>query len=254
LDRKEFQVVYQPQIDSRTGRVFAVEALSRWEHPALGLLLPETFIPIAEETGLIAALSDWVLEQACTEIKDLMAGEVPGTRLAVNLSHRDLVQPNLASKVKTVLEHTGFTPSLLELELSENTIFRDMQQSGEVLGQLKQLGVRLAIDDFGVGYSTLSQLARLPIDTLKIDRQFAAQLHSSPNDAAIVNGIVTIAKSLGVDVVAEGVENKAQLDFYESLGCHRIQGWLFAEAVPADQLKKLILDGVARPQLQLKIS
>lgn len=252
IERREFSMVYQPQIDSRTGQVVGIEALSRWHHPEQGMLPPELFIPLAEETGLIAALSDWVLETACVEIKALFDAGAPQTCLAVNLSHRDLNQPNLGTKVRQVLARTGFPAPLLELELSENTIFRDMDKSREVLEQLKALGVRLAIDDFGVGYSTLSQLARLPFDTLKIDRQFATHLSTSPNDVAVVTGIIAIAKSLGVDVVAEGVETQAQLDFYEALGCHRIQGWLFAEAVPASEIPRLLTHGVQREPVDAK--
>lgn len=253
IKRDEISIMYQPQIDSRQGVAIGLEALARWQHPALGLLLPETFVPLAEETGLIASLSDLLLRKACREIKALLDSGAPEIRLAVNLSQRDLGRANLIETITEALEETGFSPRLLELEVSENTIFHNMERSRSVLEQIKALGVRLAIDDFGVGSSTLSQLARLPFDTLKIDRQFASQLTSSPNEAAIVNGIVTIAKSLGVEVIAEGVENQAQLDFYESLGCHHIQGWLFAEAVPVDQVSELLRTGIKRPQLQMKI-
>jgi diguanylate cyclase (GGDEF)-like protein/PAS domain S-box-containing protein len=246
IERKEFSMVYQPQVDSKTNKVVALEALARWNHPERGVLMPEVFIPIAEETGLIGPLSEWVLTQACTEMRKLLSGTKSKAFLAINLSHRDLNHMNLVEKIEQALKVSKLPPEALELELSENTIFRDMHKSRVVLDEIKELGVRLAIDDFGVGYSTLSQLAWLPFDTLKIDRQFATRLPSSPNDLAIVNGIIAIARSLKVDIVAEGVETQEQLDLYESLGCHRIQGWLYAEAAPANKMKTMLTRGVKR--------
>lgn len=251
LERGEILLHYQAQIDARTGRAVGVEALARWQHPQLGLLLPEKFIPLAEEMGLVVPLSDWVLQTACKQMQAWMARGVPPLRLAINLSDRDINQSDFVKKVKGVLGETGLSANLIELELSENTIFRDLDRAQDALAKLKYLGVRLAIDDFGTGYSTLSQLARFPFDTLKIDRQFSPQVISSPAHAAIVNGIVTIAKNLGVEVIAEGVETSAQLDFYESIGCHQIQGYLFSEVVPAEKIELLIREGIKRPQLEL---
>lgn len=252
VEKKEILVFYQAQVDSRTGRVLCVEALARWQHPQFGLLLPEKFIPLAEEMGLIVPLSDRMLQTACNQMQRWFLEGVPKLRLAVNLSDRDLNQQDFVGRIERILRQTGFAANLLELELSENTIFRDLDKAQETLVRLKDLGVRLAIDDFGTGYSTLGQLAHFPFDTLKIDRQFAPQLVSSPAHAAIVNGIVTIARNLGVEVVAEGVEDLTQLDFYEAAGCYQIQGFLFSEPVPAGRIEGLIRNGIRKPQLQAR--
>jgi EAL domain-containing protein (putative c-di-GMP-specific phosphodiesterase class I) len=190
-----------------------------------------------------------MLRSACNQVNEWLAQGLAPIRLAVNLSDRDLRQPDLVARVERLLAETKFPPSFLELELSENTIFRDLDTTEDTLAQLKKLGLRLAIDDFGTGYSTLSQLARFPFDTLKIDRRFAAQLNSSSAHAAIVSGIVTIAHKLGMEVVAEGVEDQKQLDFYTKAGCFNIQGWLFDEpALPEEILPRLrSANGVARP-------
>jgi diguanylate cyclase (GGDEF)-like protein/PAS domain S-box-containing protein len=246
LERQEIAVFYQAQINSKTGGVYGVEALARWRHPQLGILLPEKFIGLAEEMGLIVPLSEWMLRSACMQVKDWLAEGISPVRLAVNLSDRDLRQPDLVARVERLLKETNFPPSFLELELSENTIFRDLDTTEDTLAQLKKLGLRLAIDDFGTGYSTLSQLARFPFDTLKIDRRFAAQLNSSSAHAAIVSGIVSIAHNLGMEVVAEGVEDQKQLDFYEKAGCFNIQGWLFDEPAQPEDMLATIRAGVTR--------
>ena len=244
LEREEISAFYQVQVDSQTGRVFGVEALARWRHPQFGILNPEKFIGLAEEMGLIIPLSDWMLFTACQQAQSWLAQGLPPVRLAVNLSDRDLKQPGIVERIESALSKTGFPANLLELELSENTIFRDLEAAAGVLANLKQLGLRLAIDDFGTGYSTLSQLAGFPFDTLKIDRRFATQLASSAAHAAIVSGIVTIAHNLGMEVIAEGVEDEQQLKFYKSAGCFNIQGRLFSEPNFPDKVVELIRSGV----------
>ncbi|UYN92920.1 MAG: EAL domain-containing protein [Anaerolineales bacterium] len=246
LERNEISAFYQPQVDSVTGRIVGVEALARWHHPQQGLLLPERFVSLAEEMGLIVDLSDWMLKTACSQVKQWIDMGVPAMRLSVNLSDRDLKQGDLVARIKAALHSSQLPAHLLELELSENTIFQDFRQARQILTELKQLGVRLAIDDFGIGYSTLSQLAEFPFDTLKIDRHFAAQLVNSPGHAAIVSGIVTIAEKLGMEVFAEGVEEKSQMEFYQHAGCTQIQGDFFSKPLPAHEALALAKAGFVR--------
>ncbi len=243
LERNEISAFYQPQVECTTGRVLGVEALARWHHPQLGTLLPDRFVNLAEEMGLIVALSDWMLRTACVEVKRWFDMGVEPIRLSVNLSDRDLKQGNLVERVEAALKLSQLPPHLLELELSENTIFQDFRQARQTLLQLKQLGVRLAIDDFGTGYSTLSQLAEFPFDTLKIDRHFAAEIVHSPGHAAIVSGIVTIAQKLGMEVFAEGVEDQLQLEIYRQTGCNQIQGDFFSKPLPPQEALTLAKAG-----------
>ncbi len=249
FEQGEFLLLYQPQIDSRSGKIIGVEALLRWQHPKHGIMLPDKFISVAEETGLIVPLGEWVLETACEQIKRWQEQGLPEVRLAVNLSKRELKRPDLVKVIKRILQSNELAPNLLELELTENIIFEDMETSLALLKALKGLGVRLAVDDFGTGYSTLSHLAQFPFDTLKIDQHFAPRLTTSPNDAAIVTGITTIAQNLGIEIIAEGVEDKQQLAQYEAMGCYLIQGWIFSRAVPAEEIEPLLRDGILRPKL-----
>lgn len=253
LENQDLSIHYQPQIDARTGRVLGVEALVRWNDPDYGLLLPERFISLAEKTGLIAPLSDWILSAACQQLSVWQSEGLPPVRMAVNLSDRDLKNPQLPEKIEDVLAQTGISPQLLELELSENILFQNRDQTLAMLQSLKAMGVRLAVDDFGTGYSTLDQLAVFPLDTLKIAKKFAPVLTSSESYAAVVQGIALIAQNLGIDIIAEGVETEAQLKFYESNGCHYIQGWYFAKAMPEKDLAGLLREGFKRPQLQLDL-
>lgn len=251
IEEQKLVLHYQPQIDSRTGEVIGVEALLRWPHPERGLLHPDQFIPIAILSGLIVPLTDWVLQSAARQIGDWRAKGIDGPRLALNLSARDVKQPNLADKIAMALETMGTPPDMLELELSEKIIFQQLDASLGNLQELREAGVRLAIDDFGTGYSTLSDLADFPFDTLKIHQHFATRIALSAKHAAIVKGITTISKNLGVDVIVEGVENEQQLSFYEKLECYHIQGWVFGEAKAAEDLEPILKEGIPRPQLQL---
>lgn len=252
LERNEISAFYQPQVECETGALVGVEALARWYHPQLGILLPDRFVGLAEEMGMIVTLSDWMLKTACAEVKRWLDMGVPPLRLAINLSDRDLKQGDLVERVKAALDSSQLPANLLELELSENTIFQDFQQARQTLTQLKDLGVRLAIDDFGVGYSTLSHLAEFPFDTLKIDRHFAAQIVNSPGHLAIVSGIVTIARKLGMEVFAEGVEHESQLELYRQAGCHQIQGELFSKALPPHEMLALVKAGAVMPRVDFK--
>ncbi|MCW5873083.1 MAG: EAL domain-containing protein [Anaerolineales bacterium] len=245
LERNEIVAYYQPQVDCVDQRIVGMEALARWHHPQLGTLLPEKFVGLAEEMGLIVQLSDWMLRTACTQVKSWLDRGIQPVRLSINLSDRDM-QSDLVGRVEAALAYSQLPPQWLELELSENTIFRHIQEEQDKLAKLKALGVQLAIDDFGTGFSTLSQLAEFPFDTLKIDRYFAVQIATSPAHAAIVSGVVTVAQKLGMEVFAEGVETQEQLELYKTAGCTNIQGDLFSPPLPADEALALLQAGVVR--------
>ena len=250
----EFALHYQPQVDSKTGRVYSVEALIRWRQPNGSLEGPKHFLPIAEETGLILELGEWVLESACEQMVTWLNHGIAPDWVSVNVSDREMNRPDFVEMLEGVMHRTKIPPERLELELTENIIFSDMEKSQVTLGKVKDLGVRLAIDDFGTGYSTLQHLAHFPFDTLKIDRHYADHLMHSSKDAAIVSGIVMIAKNLGLNVVGEGIEQDKQLDFYESVDCHNIQGWLFSKELDGEGVEKLLREGgIPRPQLKLDL-
>jgi diguanylate cyclase (GGDEF)-like protein/PAS domain S-box-containing protein len=240
LEKEELVIHYQPLIDSREHKIFGAEALVRWNHPQLGLLSPGHFIPLAEETGLIVPIGAWILDQACRQMKTWLDEGLSLTRITVNISHRQLKSTDLIQTIKSVLENSGLPGNMLELELSENILFKETDIDFSVLSEIKSLGVRLAVDDFGTGYTSLSRLTDFEFDTLKIDRYFA--VHStSEKDAGIVQGIILIAKNLGMEVIAEGVETRDELTFYQTYGCKKIQGWYFSKALTANEFKKYAL-------------
>jgi EAL domain-containing protein (putative c-di-GMP-specific phosphodiesterase class I) len=244
LRRGELRVHYQPIVKLDTGRIAGFEALARWEHPTRGMILPDEFVPLAEETGLILPMGLWVLEQACTTLRTLQ--DRPGgagMRMAVNLSARQFTQPDLVERVAEVVARTGIEPGSLELEITESTI---LQQSAAVMGmlhQLKALGVRLHVDDFGTGYSSLSYLHRLPLDALKIDRSFVTGAGDDP--LQIVRTIVAMAQALGVEVVTEGIENPGVLSQIRALRCEYGQGYLFSRPASADDAQALLDSGLS---------
>jgi diguanylate cyclase (GGDEF)-like protein len=237
----EFQVHYQPLVELASGRVAGLEALVRWRHPRRGLLAPGAFVALAEETGLIVPLGRWVLREACRQAR-AWQGVAGGHRLLmnVNLSARQLQDPDLATEVARTLAETGLAPNCLELEITESVLMSDAESSGRALAALQGLGVRLAIDDFGTGYSSLAYLKHLPVDTLKIDRSFVAGVARDPADAAIVGAVVTLARALGLAVTAEGVETAAELAHLQGLGCDRGQGYYFARPLPPEAATALI--------------
>ncbi|HVN50051.1 MAG TPA: EAL domain-containing protein, partial [Acidimicrobiales bacterium] len=230
LERRELRVFYQPIIDLPTGTIDGVEALLRWEHPERGLLNPDDFITVAEETGLIVPIGAWVLDQACRQVQRWQASASTRAplRVSVNLSGRQLGHPGLVDDVSSVLSSTGIDPSLVELEITESVLMDDVEMSRETLGRLHALGVKLAVDDFGTGYSSLSYLRRFPVDLLKVDRSFIDFLDEDGDDSAIVTAIITLAHTLGLVAVAEGVETASQLSALRRLRCDRGQGFHMA--------------------------
>jgi diguanylate cyclase (GGDEF)-like protein len=228
IERQELLLHYQPLISAKTGRLAGVEALIRWQHPEYGLVPPGQFIPIAEETGLIDAIGAWVLRTACTQMNSWYGRGLARIPVSVNLSSRQFRQDDLVTRVKAVLDDTGFDPQMLELELTESLLMDDIQQSKATLAKLKSLGVTIALDDFGTGYSSLSYLKGFQLDTLKIDRSFIGELMTSDANDSIVRATIGLAKGLRLKTVAEGVETREQANFLVKQGCDVLQGFLFA--------------------------
>jgi len=239
LGRGELELYYQPQILATTGEVVGVEALVRWRHPRHGILAPDRFIALAEETGLILELGGKVLELACNQLAVWVAERIAPPRVAVNLSARQLNQ-QLPELVASTLARAGISPQQLELEITESAAMEDPAQAIATLGRLREMGVKLAIDDFGTGYSSLGYLKLFPIDRLKIDRSFVRDIGTTLDDGSIVSAIIALAHTLGRDVVAEGVETEAQLDFLLNRGCQNMQGYLFSLPLPAAQARAFL--------------
>ncbi len=242
IDRSELRLHYQPIVHLASGEMIGVEALLRWQHPTRGLMPPLSFIPLAEETGLVLPIGRWVLETACEQLRDWQQ-RLPAARamaLSVNISARQFAQANLAGIVAQILDHTRIEPSCLELEITESVVMDQSEASVERLRGLRALGVRLVLDDFGTGYSSLAYLRRLPLDTIKVDRAFVSGLGDTPLDMPIVRTVVALAHGLGVDVVAEGIETPTQLMELQGLDCDRGQGYWFARPLPADEIERLL--------------
>lgn len=242
LDEKQFVLYYQPQFDLTRGRIIGAEALLRWQHPELGLVSPSHFLPIAEETGLIVPIGDWVLRTACEQNAAWNHAGHNGLRISVNVASQQFLEEGFAQVVRSALDESGLPPVSLELEITESSLLRDVEVTVSTLRSLKDLGVRLAIDDFGTGYSALAYLKRLPIDVLKIDQSFVQSLTTDPADATITEAIVQLARGLNLTAVAEGVETLEQLLLLGSYGCNRMQGFLFGKAVPADVYERWLDD------------
>jgi diguanylate cyclase (GGDEF)-like protein/PAS domain S-box-containing protein len=233
VERQEFTLYYQPQVDIRNGKVTGMEALLRWQHPERGLLAPPTFIAVAEETGLIEPIGQWVLRSACQRAKAWQDAGYPALKIAVNISPRQLIRPiEFSRSIMRTLNATGLDARYLELEMTESLLVHNVEENIAVLRKLGQSGVRIAVDDFGTGYSSLSYLRQLPIDTLKIDRSFVRDIETDPEDRAIIQAIIAMAHSLTLQVTAEGVETHGQLDALARLGCDEYQGYLFSRPLP----------------------
>ena len=244
LARGEFQVHYQPLVEGPVPTICAAEALLRWESPELGAIAPSEFVPLAEELGLMVPIGSWVLRTACQQVRSWMDAGLPPARIAVNVSLCQLVRGDFAQVVRECLEATGIEPLLLELELSERGVLRSDPDILRQLHAIREMGVRLAIDDFGTGNSAVVYLKQFPIDVLKIDQSFIRGVAHSAEDAAITSATIAMARQLGLRVVAEGVEEKSQMDFLHRHGCSEYQGFLFSPAVPADMFAELLRRGI----------
>ena len=243
LERDEFVLHYQPQINLSNGRIVGMEVLLRWEHPIYGSIQPDRFIGLAEEMGLIIPIGAWVIRTACIQTRAWQMAGFTELRVAVNLSPRQFTQKGLAQSIADVLKVTGLEPHFFELELTESMVMNDVENAVTILEALKQLGVKIAIDDFGTGYSSLSYLLRFPIDVLKIDQSFVSDLTNDADAAAIVVAIISLAHSLRLKVVAEGVETIEQLWFLRANGCDQMQGYYFSRPVTAEKFAVVLQQG-----------
>jgi diguanylate cyclase (GGDEF)-like protein len=239
LNRGEFLLHYQPQVDLKTGAIVGMEALVRWQHPERGLVPPYQFIPLAEETGQISAIGEWVLQTACAQNRAWQAAGLPPIRIAVNLSARQFQQRNLAKLIDRVLSETGLKAEYLEVEITESIAMQDVTVTISVLKELQSMGVFISIDDFGTGYSSLATLKRFPLHTLKVDREFVKELTTNTKDAALIRAIVALGHGLGLSVIAEGVETVEQQEFLRSVHCDAMQGYLFSQPLPAEAAAQL---------------
>ena len=250
IENKEFITYYQPLVNLATGEVVGSEALVRWRHPEFGVLLPAKFIGLAEDTGMIVDIGDFVMRTACAQTRAWQDRGYGRLRIAVNVAARHFRQANFLDRVMQILRETRLDPVCLELELTETSIMENPETAAELLAEIRSLGARVAIDDFGTGYSSLSYLKRLPIDTVKLDRSFVNGATSHPDDAALVMAIITLAHNLGLKVIAEGVETDEQMNFLRLLRCDEAQGYLFSRPMPAEDFESAL---TLRPQRKLSI-
>jgi predicted signal transduction protein with EAL and GGDEF domain len=250
LERNEMLLHFQPQVDMAKGKIVGIEALVRWQSPELGMVYPGTFIPLAEETGLIQPLGVWVLRTACAQIKTWQKMGHRSLRMAVNLSGRQFRRQELTKVVREAAGAANLDPRALELEITETILLQDLEENVRTLNDLKAMGLRISLDDFGTGYSSLSYLKRFPIDTLKIDRSFVRDITTNREDGAITSAIIAMAKGLHIAPVAEGVERPEQRAFLYRQGCRLMQGFLFGKPMAADLLTPLL----ERPILPRKVS
>jgi EAL domain-containing protein (putative c-di-GMP-specific phosphodiesterase class I) len=240
IDRDEMMAQYQPILSADGEKVVGVEALVRWSHPVHGLIAPERFVGLAEDSGLILPLGEWMLRKACTD-----ARRWPDLYVAVNVSPIQFRHKNFPAAVERILKETGMDPSRLELELTEGVIVKDADQAENAIIELRARGVRLALDDFGIGYSSLIYLRRFAFDKIKIDKSFLQSMEMTGESAIILHSIVHLGRALGLTVTAEGIENEDQQRFLQALGCHELQGFLFSQPLDADELAKLVEHGHA---------
>jgi diguanylate cyclase (GGDEF)-like protein len=233
LQNSEFLVYYQPRVNTATGKVVGAEALLRWQHPSRGIITPDNFIPLLEDTGLVIPVGEWVLRRACRQCQDWHDAGYTSLSVSVNLSMKQFRSGSLLAGVQRALEESGLPPRFLELELTETVLVDDAEQALDLMRELKDIGVSISIDDFGTGYSSLNYLRRFPIDILKIDSSFIRDVVRNRGDAAITTTIAVMAKSLRLGILAEGVETREQARFLKTIGCHEMQGFLFGPAIPA---------------------
>jgi diguanylate cyclase (GGDEF)-like protein/PAS domain S-box-containing protein len=243
LHHNEFELYYQPQVDLLSGSVVGVEALIRWRHPSMGMVRPDRFINLAEETGLIVPIGAWVLRTACRQNRDWQHAGYGPLRIGVNLSARQFAEPGLVPEIARVLEETGMAATQLEIEITESLVMEDVEGAIRTMAELKRMGVKLSIDDFGTGYSSLSYLRRFPVDVLKIDRSFVRDIPASEDDAAMVAAIIELARGLRMRVIAEGVETEAQLEYLRRRGCDEVQGHVYGMAAPGPDVEAMLRAG-----------
>lgn len=241
LERQEFLVYYQPQMDMRTGEIIGTEALIRWQHPDMGMIPPDEFIPLAEETGLIIPIGEWVLHTACAQNMAWQAAGLPPVCVAVNISTHQLMHKNFISYVTQVLAETGLPSHYLELEITESIMMLNIDTNLGIIHALKDMGLRFAIDDFGIGFSSFNYLKRLPLDAIKIDRSFVQDITTNPDDATIVTAMIAMSHSLNLRVIAEGVETEEQQVFLREQGCDFLQGYLLSHPVPSAEFERFLL-------------
>jgi EAL domain-containing protein (putative c-di-GMP-specific phosphodiesterase class I) len=244
LERQELAVHYQPKIDLMTGAITGAEALVRWSHPSRGSISPAQFIPIAEECGLITPIGNWVLRQACEQARAWIDAGLPRATVAVNVSVVQFQDENFLNGLLAILGDTGLDPSLLELELTETGLMRRVESTAAILRILRSRGVRVSLDDFGTGHSSLSYLRTLPIDSIKIDQSFVRQINTRDDGASIVTAVITMGRSLKLRIIAEGVETREELDFLRALRCDEAQGYYFSRPVPAPDFAMLLKHGI----------
>jgi len=240
IEHEQLELYYQPQLDLNNGKIAGVEALVRWRHPGLGMLSPAQFIPLAEETGLIVPLGEWVLQQGCHQYKEWRNHGFPPMRMAINLSTRQFMVMRLKETVKQALEHAGMTPAHLVLEITESGAMQNVEYSVKTLRNLRELGVKIAMDDFGTGYASLNYLKRFPLDILKIDHSFIDGLHTNHGDWAIVSAVVAMARRLNLKVLAEGVEHEEQLLYLRALKCDEFQGFLISKPLSTKDFTSML--------------
>ncbi|MCC2101616.1 MAG: EAL domain-containing protein, partial [Hyphomicrobiales bacterium] len=239
LANEEFVLYYQPQFDVSTDTIIGVEALLRWNRPGVGIVGPGAFLPQAEENGLIIPINEWVLRKACADARIWQRDGFPAFRVAVNMSPIQFRKKNVPLQVARILSETGLDPRRLELELTENIVMQDIDAVANDLRELNRLGISIAIDDFGTGYSSLSYIKKLPVQRIKIDQSFVRNMTQDPNDSAIVRAIITLGRSLGLEVVAEGVETQKHLQGLRDVGCEIVQGYLLGRPAPFAEVSRL---------------
>lgn len=248
LKKNELVLYYQPRVDNQTGRVWSAEALVRWNHPEIGMIAPGRFIPLAEETGLIMPIGEWVLREACRQNKEWQQAGLRALRVAVNLSARQFRQQDLVKTVCDILLEADLDPRWLELEITESCIMDDVEYAVRTLTELKEMGIHLSLDDFGTGYSSLNHLKKFPLDCLKVDQSFIRDVLTDANDAAIVTAIIRMAEALNLDVIAEGVETAGQLAFLAAQGCREIQGYYFSRPLPSEAFMEFVVKAFGSSQ------
>jgi diguanylate cyclase (GGDEF)-like protein len=245
IERGQLELLYQPVYDVISGEIVSCEALVRWRHPTLGLIVPDRFIPMAEESGLIGGIGEWVIARVCAQIRAWSDAGMPGVRVSLNVSARQLDRLALRRFIGDAIRVNGIDPAMLEIEVTETSILRDVYGATQLLRELRGMGLRVAIDDFGAGFTSLAFLRDLPVDNLKIDRSFVRDVATGAFDGAVVRAVVSLARSLGLRTIAEGVEDHAQMDVLRELRCDAVQGFLFSMPVPPDECGPLFRKKIA---------